>query len=190
MTTRDFIASVISSLAWPTAAVVLVLAFRTKITELLSRQMSRLKAGPVELEWDRAVAEVQSEVAPARKHAPHPASDLEPDAVPLLEVARRDPAQAILDAYGQIERPLRGLLSNAGADAPENVDARELARRAQRAGIVTDTTARAVDGVAVMRNLAAHRPSDVTVEKAVDYVTLVDAVLYALRSDGERRMAA
>jgi hypothetical protein len=44
-------------------------------------------------------------------------------------------------------------------------------------------TLNSIDGLAVLRNLAAHGRSDGTsTERARDYVSLADAVLYALRA--------
>ena len=42
---------------------------------------------------------------------------------------------------------------------------------------------RAVEGIGVLRNLSAHGGArEVTTEQALDYLSLADAVLFALRS--------
>jgi hypothetical protein len=55
--------------------------------------------------------------------------------------------------------------------------------RSARARAHTPKTAQAVEGLAVLRNMAAHgRSNDVSAARAKDYLALVDAVLFALRA--------
>lgn len=62
MSSLEFIESLVSSLAWPVAALVIVLMFRSELAGLFSSQMRRLKAGPVEVEWDRQLAEAEVDI--------------------------------------------------------------------------------------------------------------------------------
>jgi hypothetical protein len=158
------------------------------VIELLSRQLSRLKAGPVELEWARAVVEVQGEVPPAREMraiTPPPANLSD-----LVDLAERSPARVILEGYRRVEQTLAGLVDGAGLGVDQPVDARQLARLAARADLISSETVRSVDGVAVLRNLAAHRPDDVTTAKALEYLALVEAVLYSLGGVARRRQTS
>lgn len=62
-----------------------------------------------------------------------------------------------------------------------------LARLAQRHGLVSDETLKAIEGLAVMRNLSAHSPTDdISADRARDYLALADAVLYPLRTKPTR----
>lgn len=57
-----------------------------------------------------------------------------------------------------------------------------LARRALEAGIITPETVEAIQGVAVLRNLAAHgEQTDLSEARALDYLALIDGVLFAIR---------
>lgn len=50
--------------------------------------------------------------------------------------------------------------------------------------MITSSTAEAVEGIAVLRNLSAHgRASELTEDRALDYLALVDGVLLAIRRD-------
>jgi hypothetical protein len=65
MDTKQFIASLVSSLAWPAAVLGIVLLFRKQLADLLTGPLRRLKAGPggVELEFERILPKVQAQVA-------------------------------------------------------------------------------------------------------------------------------
>lgn len=57
----------------------------------------------------------------------------------------------------------------------------QMARRALEAGLVRPEIVKAVEGAAVLRNLAAHgREADLDEARALDYLALVDAVSFAL----------
>lgn len=89
-----------------------------------------------------------------------------------------------MEAHATVERELRRLLLDTGV--PDNdlrAGAAWLARLGVERGVVTKETLSAVEGISVLRNLAAHgRAGEVTVERAVDYLALADAVLYAIRT--------
>jgi hypothetical protein len=180
----EFIAAMAKALAWPAAAVTVAVLFRTQLRTLLSGPARRVKAGPLEIEWDRTVAEAQVELdQPGIPPALTPATT-GPVSSELAEVAERSPTAAVMEAHATIERELRQLLTTAGvADAEQRAGAAGLARLGVQHGVVTEETLRAVEGLSVLRNLAAHgRAGEVTVERAVDYLALADAVLYAIRN--------
>ena len=54
MDTLTFIAKLVEFLAWPTAAVIVVVLLRDELRRLLSL-VKKLKAGPVEAEFEREV---------------------------------------------------------------------------------------------------------------------------------------
>jgi hypothetical protein len=66
-------------------------------------------------------------------------------------------------------------------DVPD-ASPRELARLARKHHVITDETVRAIDGLAALRNMAAHLPIDkeITAAEATEYLGLVEAVLYAV----------
>jgi hypothetical protein len=50
-------------------------------------------------------------------------------------------------------------------------------------GLISEETFRAVGGLAVLRELAAHGHDDtISADRARDYLVLADAVLYALQA--------
>jgi hypothetical protein len=171
-----FVSSLISSLAWPVAVVVLVLAFR---------KPKRVKAGPVEVEWPEVATEARVALATS--------SEVRTDASPgslterFAKLAEEEPAAAIMAAWAEVEKSLRARVGDL-AVRQRSLAGLMLARLAREQGTISDSTLRAVEGLSVLRNLAAHgRDGEVDREKALDYLTLADATLFAIRT---RRLTA
>jgi hypothetical protein len=93
------------------------------------------------------------------------------------------PIGTVLEAHAAIERELRDLVTSALPDASvARAPIRQLLGIALEHGLITPETLNAVEGITVMRNLAAHgQASEVTLERAQDYLVLAEAVLYTLR---------
>jgi hypothetical protein len=166
-------------------AVVIVL--RKPIGVVLGQGVRRLKAGPVEVEFDQLEREVREELARspelAEAQVPAPAASLREE---LATLARVSPPAAVLEAYKRIEARLAEMLASAGRETPYTVSGRAvsgrtLARMARQDDLISDETLAAVEGLAVLRNLTANAGGDIGVERAHDYLALADAVLYALR---------
>lgn len=99
------------------------------------------------------------------------------------------PETVVTESFLRIERQLYVLLSEAGID-PQGRGAPFLARLAEERGLIPSEIRQAVDGLAVLRNLAAHgrAPADLDPDRALEYANLAEAVLYGLASS--RRRAA
>jgi hypothetical protein len=112
MSTEQFVASLVHSLAWPVAAVSVALLFRRQISRLLGRPMNRLRAGPLEFEFDRLLATVEADVDPRKRPVPG-----ESVAIELAGIAEQAPLAAIIESFGRVEAALRELLAAAAVDA-------------------------------------------------------------------------
>jgi hypothetical protein len=180
-----FIASLVRSLAWPAAVAVVVLVLRRPIGIALGRGVRRLRAGPVEVEFDQELAEVREELrrSPelASSELPEPSASLRDELARLAEVS---PRSAVMEASARIEARLVELLESAGIGPPGKratwVTLIELARSH---GLISDETQAAMAGLRSLRNLAAHSATDeIGADRAYDYLALADAVMYALRA--------
>jgi hypothetical protein len=186
--TEQFIASLVNSLAWPCAVAVVAVTFRRQIGALLSSSLKRLKAGPVEFEFDRVIASTEANLgldagtaAAAERPQFSALSDLAP-------VAQASPAAAVLEAHSRLEHELWEVTKDIRTEGDRPQGAVGLARLAHRHGLITPETENAIIGVTTLRNLTAHgRQADVSVERAMDYLALVDGVLYALRQGRRKR---
>jgi hypothetical protein len=181
----ELIARLADAFAWPVLALIMVLVLRHPLAQLLAhRPPFRVKAGPFEVEWERVLAETETEVQALPAESPaaaEPAPSLRDE---LAAEAQNAPAVAVLEAYSQVERELREIVSDVDPYPQRltHMSAVGLARLAQREERVTPETTRAVHGLSVLRNLAAHGSArEITPEQASEYLDLVDAVLFALR---------
>ena len=178
-----FVASLVRSLAWPAGVLAVVIVLRKPIGVVLGQGVRRLKAGPVEVEFDQLQAEEREELArsPELAEAQVPALDvsLRGELSRLADIA---PEAAVMEAYGRIERRLTEMLYGPGEPPQRRPSSRELARQARERGLISDETLAAIEGLSVLRNLVAHSRGDIGVDRARDYLALADAVLYALRS--------
>jgi len=178
-----FVASLVHSLAWPAGVLAVVIVLRKPIGVALGRGVRRLKAGPVEVEFDQLQAEVREELArsPELAEAQVPALgvSLREELAGLAEVS---PRAAVLEAYQRIEARLAEMLASAGVPPSSAMGGRALARLARKHDLISDETLTAIEGLSVLRDLIAHVGGDISVDRARDYLTLADAALYVLRS--------
>jgi hypothetical protein len=175
-----FVASLVSSLAWPVAVVILILAFKDPISRMVERLPKRLKAGPLEVEWP----EVATEARVALATSPEVKTDASPGSLTerFAKMAEDEPDAAIMAAWTEIAKAIRDRMGGLGIRQP-TIAGMMLVRIAHERGEISDATLQAVEGLSVLRNLAARgRGGEVDREKALDYLTLADATLYAIRT--------
>lgn len=179
----ELLAALVGSLAWPLAVLIVALIFRHQLAALLARPFTHVKAGPFEVTWDREIAEVEAEL-----ESPPPLDDRPQREPPtdrdLIELATTIPRLAVLEAFARMVEQLRELLAGGGIDGDRGT-ARMLARRALDAGLIPPETMRAIEGLAALRNLAAHgRARDIDEGRALDYIAQAGAVRHALTQHG------
>ena len=174
----EFIAALVQGLAWPIVILVIALLFRSEIRGLLSAQVRRLKAGPLEIEWERQVANVEAAVGIAPTTQPLGA-DSAHLAEELSALAASNPPAAVFAAHDRVLTRLRDL-AGGGKPGPIAGTAIQLAHLAAHRGLVNAQTARAIEGITHLRNLAASNPATVTAERALDYLATADMVMFLL----------
>jgi hypothetical protein len=90
-----------------------------------------------------------------------------------------------VETFGQIESSLRSVLEEQGVedlDRPWSV--RRLAEVAREHGLITAETQDAIEGLSVMRNLAAHGgQEDISPQRAHEFIALAQGVLYAIHAN-------
>lgn len=180
----ELLAALVGSLAWPLVVLVVAILFRHQLAALLARPFAHLKAGPLEIRWDREITEVKAELGAPPPPAGRPRHE-GPAESDLTDLARTNPTLAVMEAFIRVEKQLGALLAGAGIKAGR-VHAGALARQAFEAKLIQPETMRAVEGITVLRNLAAHgQAEDLSEGRALEYIALADAVSYALTQNGE-----
>lgn len=172
-------AEFISSIAWPLTILVIALIFRKPLTDALRSATGRLSAGPFSLEWQRQAEAIEADLARPPSISK---GEIGGAAGRLDEIAEVSPTGAIIEAFGQIEMALHGVLEEHGlADLDRRWSVRRLAEVARERQLITRETKDAIDGLSVMRNLAAHGgQEDLSPQRAHEFVALSQGVLYAI----------
>lgn len=176
-----FIAALIQALAWPVVILVLALVFQSQVKGLLSVPVQRLKAGPVEVVFGLKLAESETLLPPltAQQFPAMPSVREE-----LKELAEVEPGTAVLTAHDRVYERLKEMVGQqVDVPGPLPGTAGAIAKIAGDRGVLTPELVKAVEEVTGLRNLVAHRGSDsVTPEQALQYLAVVDRLLYLLRA--------
>jgi hypothetical protein len=183
---RDFVVEIVSAVAWPLCVVIVVLIFRVQIRALLGRQLRRLKAGPIEAEWDREIQETRAAVV-AQEAVLEP-GDSDPQDTGrfdrLRELASAEPSLAVLGGYQAVDALIQNHARMAGLPAGHVIRPHELIER----GVVSGLTMSAVQGLRSLRNIAAHKPDEITPEQAAEFLELAEAVQSSMTGDDRVRI--
>lgn len=201
MSWMEFLASLVNSLAWPaTLLVVAILSRRPLARTLRAAVLRRLKAGPggVELEWDRALAEAQTELALEPRPSEAAASlesigETENDFLDeMRQLARISPEAAVMESYRRVEQELRPLLE---ARVPPPSKRRRwsslipLARQAVQSNVLQPHEVALLKDLSALRNASAHQLVELDESRALAYADLAWDVLTTVvgrLSDGKQ----
>lgn len=201
----QFAASLVASLAWPIvvlATLAVVWFKRGDIASLIGtngpiaggRKIRRVKAGPIELEWDQLIQSAADQVmraVPLTPAAEGSQSGSRAGALPggggITSEAIRPtlssvPAAAVLEEFARVESRLRALLDRAGKPSSASDDVGTLTRQAFQMGLISKELLSAIDDLAKLRDEAAHRVgrAEITASQARQYVDLAERVMLGL----------
>jgi hypothetical protein len=174
MDALTFIATVIGSLAWPLTVLAVVLLLRAQIVALFPA-LKRLKAGPVEAEFERAVEQIKKE-APPELEAPRqlPAS-VDARRREFLQLAAINPRAAIVEAWRGVESAAQraGIQRIIGSPMPDLSTPLKTIRALAREGVAGPEEVALFHDLRGLRNQATHAADfSPTYEAAVDYIDL------------------
>jgi uncharacterized protein YutE (UPF0331/DUF86 family) len=181
----QFFASVIRSLAWPAAIVLIVLLLRRELVQIL-RRLRRFKYGDAEAEFEEVLEEVEEEIEelPAPKSSP-PEGEFRRRY--LKELDRFSNNSAIFIAWLEVESAILNLARRANL-LETNMNALRAAHRLIDQKIIDEATYNAIGDLWKLRNIAVH-PTDIrqiTKEEAERFRKLADKVAASL---GDRTQA-
>lgn len=172
------VANLVESLAWPMAAVVLVALLRDDIRKLVPF-IKRLKAGPVEAEFEREVKALREAAAEAPKGAA-----VQPDVASkefLFQLAELHPRSAILESWVRVEAAARAVLARKALSTGGYMPAARLAEPLAEQGVLTQSQVTLFNELRRLRNEVAHaqgfEPSVVSANAYIDLAVLLQAHL-------------
>lgn len=180
MDTLTFIAKLVEFLAWPVAAVLLGALLRDEFKQLLP-YVKKLKAGPVEAEFEREVKELEKEATAHPQNVPL-SEGLSADRQMLLQLAQINPRSAVLEAWRSIEAAALRVVQAKALYVSEK-DARSqfaVIRAIGKNNILSGEDFALFHDLRALRNQAAH---------ATDFAPTTDAALSYIDLAGRLRVA-
>lgn len=181
MNTLAFIASLVSSLTWPAAVLVIVFLLRKPLRGLIPL-LRRLKYGDLELDFEQRIEDLQEEVA--EELAPAPATlGLPPSKV--AEIAKVSPRSAVLESWREVESAAVELARQRGIPLPDQYSRRpfQVIRSLEKEHAISSSTSSAIHELRALRNEAVHVPDfSFDVDSALSYDAVARRVASTLRS--------
>lgn len=183
-----FISKIAEALAWPTVTLILGLAFRKRLLELLPT-MKKFKAGPLEAEFELATKQLLAEASEAKiKIQPDTNSNKQEakrqDSTIVDEMlqARLNPSGMILSGWSKIE----GLLFRFGRDRGMFDDpltnTSKVYNEVLASGYLPLEIVKLIQELKDLRNKVANSKVVPTAEAAQDYLVTVNSVFNLLES--------
>jgi hypothetical protein len=184
-----FIANLVKALAWPISVLVIALAFKREIVQLL-RTISTFRYKDVELQFGRKIESLKAEADQANlpplrakrelfvgEQAPEPSQEL----IYLNELVDLAPKAAVMEAWREVERAIRD--ASKRLDLPITGTNRDAIHRFKASGRVEPTLTRMIDDLRQLRNSVAHVGEfELSAYRAEEYVKLALRVIEAMRN--------
>jgi hypothetical protein len=179
----ELTASLVQSLAWPVAVVIAVIVLRKQLAGFLNR-VGLVNFGKLQAFFDRELDEARQglgQAAPGRDYSV--SADIKGRGslrADLEALADASPPASILEAFAQVEQALRQAMPD--NPAASRLDGLQLAGLALNNAVINQETYRAIQGLSVLRNLAAHSPErdEIDSKRARKFAALADAVIYSI----------
>lgn len=154
MNWKQFVASIVGSLAWPVLILVIVLAFRKEFSNLIG-QIKRIAAGSVKVELAEQVAAVRAAgeaVEVEQAIDPSDAIALDPS---LLQMVQSFPEAALLQAFKELEGTILQIRSRLPDGKPFRTMV-EVLKALVNQGYITESVLALFNKLRAARNTAAH----------------------------------
>ncbi|MBS0416935.1 MAG: hypothetical protein JSR66_04430 [Proteobacteria bacterium] len=167
-----FITKILEAFAWPATTIALVILLRSEIRQLLPF-VKKLKAGPVEAEFERDVKALKHETPVIQQEiAERPTPDSASKDF-LIQLAELHPRSAILESWVRLEAAARAVLAEKlqSNSAPGYLPAARLAEPLVQRDAISQPQVTLFHELRRLRNEVAHSPEfEPTDEAAKAYV--------------------
>jgi hypothetical protein len=176
MDALTFIAKLVEFLAWPGAVVLIVLILKKEIQRLLNL-LRKVKAGPVEAEFEAGVEKLEQLVVETPGE-PMEYYALKERKLELMRVAEASPRAAVLEAWRDVEAAVLKLVNAKAVYIPEkNASVNTAARVLAKEGYFPADLVSHFYELRELRNKAAHSSDfNPTLETAAGYIELTARV--------------
>lgn len=175
----QLVADLAGALAWPLAAFGTAFLLREALRKFLGRELSKLKAGPVEVQWSEKIEQAHESIV--QEVSDNRSAEIQTMPLRLRELAKISPDAAIMRSFKEIEASLRNLLDDPGGGIRSPHQLEQVIDDAIEYKIISEMTGAAIHQLRRLRNIAAHdRRTDMTYVEALEYLAVADAVMYSL----------
>ncbi len=178
----SFLASLVSSIAWPTAVVVAIYLLRKPLGSLLAN-LSSFKFKDIEVQFGKKLETLEKELGDTSivPDLPEIQTDqtIEDRFDALVEIS---PSAAIIDSWIRIDSSLKNLAARADIDERSRRVPVHTIRALVDAGEITRRLGNLLDELRGLRNQAAHLEGErqITVNEARRYKNIADQVFSEL----------
>jgi uncharacterized protein YutE (UPF0331/DUF86 family) len=171
----QFVASIVDSLAWPSAFALILFFFRSPLVNLLPRVRS-LKYRDLHVDFEEALSKIEQQIETGKRR-PELAPDEHRDER-LSRAVDFSPNFAVFEAWLNVEDALKRLARESGVSFRRGSSPLYLARMLRSHGIIDAQTAALLDDLRALRNLAIHPDPErpISVEEARRYGELANEV--------------
>ena len=182
-----FISKLVDSSAWPIAGVLLGLIFRKKLLELIPL-LRKVKAGPLEAEFEIATKQVLASTADLTPKQPSPdvaklgAKPSLKDTAAKLLTARSEPTATIIEGWSTLDGELHKLGRQTGVVVNPLGDQLKVYSEIMNSDVLPFGTRQLVQNLRELRNQVAHAKVIPTPESAQDYLVSVERVVELIRN--------
>lgn len=183
MSWKQFVASVIAAVAWPTVVLILAFTLRTSLVELIVR-LKKFKHKDTEIEFEERVKQIEAQVAPVKKS---PATAVQTGRLAqidrLYDMVSISPRAAIVEAWIFVEASLSRIANQIDGFEKNwrSIPSTALLGILRDRGVIEDRIYRALQEMRILRNRAAHTEDLVlTAEGASRYLDLAKEVISTL----------
>jgi hypothetical protein len=192
MDARQFVESLVSSLAWPVAIVVIALSFRPLVVQWLRsrREPSAAIAPPVEAQnpvvaFSSLLWQASGEMVEAGIVIPADAAEAAMHKEEMVRVLALSPSACVVEAHDLLHRTIRRLVLRPNDPAVlaggVEMNTVALARAARSRQLIDEPTFAAIEKLTYLRGLATNRGGgEVNIDLAMDYASRIQAVVYRL----------
>jgi hypothetical protein len=190
MSGMQFTSNLITVLAWPVVVLFVLIVYRRWITSTISSvtagvKLRRVKAGPVEVEWDAAIDAAGRDVGGALSQMPVPSGDgpVPTSLVDLIDQVNKNPRAGIRAAFNLVLRALEQSYPELAAVAPYRLQGamQDLVRR----GVLSAEVERSVSQLYQLLEISQLSTDVADQTQGYEFLMLAEGAIHTiLRSAG------
>ncbi|MCJ7525659.1 MAG: hypothetical protein MUP71_10640 [Candidatus Aminicenantes bacterium] len=181
----NFIASLFKAIAWPCAAVAIVLMLRRTLNQILP-DLKRLRIKNIELEFESQVAKAKAEIESTTTQKVFLENSMQHknEIEYYKSLAEVSPRAAVLEAWHPFEMEASKIAETIGIAKPGvPLQMPQLIEGLKREGILKDDEAKAVTRLRAVRNEVVHGPSiNLPVKSIAEFSVVLQELTHAMRN--------